>query len=98
MSKDKKDMYVNFIMDLAKEVDKWLHENYPFIAKFGSSDSIIAGIRKKHGPQISPTTIKAFVREVALSCASNGVDHISPHRSPDPSDAVIARICNKHIP
>jgi len=40
-------MYVNFIMDLAKEVDKWLHENYPFIAKFGSSDSIIAGIRKQ---------------------------------------------------
>lgn len=44
---NKKDLYINFIMDLAKDVDKWLHENYPFIAKFGSSDSTIAGIKKQ---------------------------------------------------
>ena len=47
MSKNQKDLYVDFIMDLVNEVDNWLHENYPFIAKFGSSDSIIAGIKKQ---------------------------------------------------
>jgi len=47
MNKDNRSLYINFVLDLAKEVENYLNEKFPIIRTFGSSDAVIEGIKKQ---------------------------------------------------